>query len=705
MPFQEEIDQLKYELTVLQRENNVLRESDNILKYLSTSFAALTAADFFQQITSHLAINIGVDYAFIGEILPDGENINVIGGYAMGNTMPSFTYNLANTPCENVIGKKMCAYPSGIQILFPDDILLKQMQIEGYVGFPLFDTKNEPIGIIVLLSSIPIEKLELTTTLLKIFSGRCGVEIERMRFERAYQESELKYRTLVECIKDGIFILREAKLEYVNPAFHEMLGYESNELKDFYFPDFITLEDKDRVLDYYNRRLKGDTSVPTTYSVNLVKKDGSIIKVIINALLADFRGSKFVIGTATDITEQYNLEKENFKLERQLLQTQKLESIGVLTGGIAHNFNNLLMAIIGNLDLAMLRMIDMNSDISLLNNAMDGARRAADLTSKMLTYSGKGTFNLHSININESIKENYNLFRSSINNLIDIKIECDDNLPDIKADPEQLTQILMNLIINSSEAIGDNHGLINIKSGIMDCNREYLEKTKLDIVQDPGKYIFIEVTDTGCGMNSEILERIFDPFYSTKFLGRGLGMPAVLGIIKAHKGAIIVDSIIGLGTTIRVLFPYRTEIIVDLPSVINDVPVSNNTDTYECDSVLIADDDINIRNICKEIIETIGYKTIMAENGSEAVELYKQNRNNICCVLLDLTMPIMDGVEALRQIRTINNNAVIILSSGYNESEALRRLKNDKPTGFIQKPYTVNSLGRIINRVMGINVN
>jgi PAS domain S-box-containing protein len=599
----------------------------------------------------------------------------------------------------------MCAYPTGVQILFPDDILLKQMQIEGYVGYPLFDTKRKPIGIIVLLSNNPIENLELTTTLLKIFSGRCGVEIERMRFERAYQESELKYRTLVECIKDGIFILREAKLEYVNPAFYEMLGYEPGELNNFYFPDFITLEDKDRILDYYNRRLKGDPSVPTTYSVNLVKKNGSFVKVIINALLADFRGSKFVIGTATDITEQYNLEKEKFELERQLLQTQKLESIGVLTGGIAHNFNNLLMAIIGNLDLAMLRMIDMNTDISLLNNAMDGARRAADLTSKMLTYSGKGILNLHSINLNESITANYNLFRSSINSLIEIKFECDDNLPDIKADSDQINQILMNLIINSSEAIGDNPGLITIKSGIMNCNKEYLEKTKLDIVQAPGKYIFIEVTDTGCGMNNEILERIFDPFYSTKFLGRGLGMPAVMGIIKVHKGAIIVDSIVDSGTTIRVLFPYQTEVIVDFPSVINDASTSNNAEIVQCDTILIADDDINIRNICKEILETIGYKTLIAENGSEAVELYKQNRNNVCCVLLDLTMPIMDGVEALREIRIINNNAVVILSSGYNESEALRRLKNDKPTGFIQKPYTVNGLDRIINRVMGISVN
>ena len=690
MQFQEEINQLKHELAVLQQENSLLRGSDTVLKYLSTSFAALTAAEFFEQITSHLAVNIGIEYAFVGELLPDNETIHILGGYAAGQPMPLFSYCLTGTPCEFVIekNKKLCSYPAGVQTQFPDDILLQQMQIEGYVGTPLFDTTGKPIGIIVLLSTQPIEHLELTITLLKIFSDRCGVEIERMRYEKAYQESELKYRTLIECIKDGVFILREAKLEYINPAFYEMLGYEPDELKNYYFPDFIELEDRDRILDYYHRRLNGDI-VPTTYSVNLIKKDGTILKAIINAILADFQGSKYVIGTATDITEQYNLEKDKFELERQLLQAQKLESIGVLTGGIAHNFNNLLMAIIGNLDLAMLRMIDMNSDISLLNNAMEGARRAAELTNKMLAYSGNGIFNINTINLNDLLKENYNLLRQSISRTIDINIDCYDNLPEIKGDSEQIDQIVMNLVINSAEAIGEKHGSITIKSGIMNCDDTYLKKTKLDVIQPAGQYAYLEVIDNGCGMNDEIIQKLFDPFYSTKFLGRGLGMPAVMGIIKAHKGAIIVNSIVETGTTIRVLLPCQIEEIIDLPSIIENVPEKNIINNLYCDTILIADDDKNIRNICKEIIESIGYKTLMAEDGYEAVKLYTENVNNICCILLDLSMPKMNGADALHEIRNINPDSLIILSSGYNEREVSRRLSSDKPTEFIQKPYTV----------------
>ena len=508
MQNQDEIDKLKREISELQKENLSLRESDTVLNYLSTSFAALTASEFFQQITTHLAVNINVDYAFVGELLPDGKCVNVLGGYAMGQTMPSFSYSLSDTPCENVIGKKTCFYPKDVQHLFPDDILLQQMNIEGYIGTPLFDTTGKAIGIIVLLSTKPLEQIELLTTLLNIFSGRCGVEIERMRFEKAYLESELKYRTLVESVNDGIFILRDAKLEYVNPAFYKILGYENDELKDFYFPDFIAPEDRDMVLDYYHRRLKGDKNVPSTYAVTLIKKDGDLLKIIIKANLTDFNGSKFIIGTATDITEQYNLERENFELERRLLQTQKLESIGVLTGGIAHNFNNLLMAIIGNIDLAMLRMSHIQSEFSLLNNAMESAMKAAELTSKMLAYSGKGNLRIDSINLNDIIKHNINLIRSSITKLIEINVEYADNMPEINADTEQIDQITMNLVINSAEAIGENKGIITIKTGIISCDTEYLKNSRLDINPPPGDFAFIEVTDTGCGMSDETIQKL-----------------------------------------------------------------------------------------------------------------------------------------------------------------------------------------------------
>ncbi len=398
------------------------------------------------------------------------------------------------------------------------------------------------------------------------------------------------------------------------------------------------------------------------------------------------------IETLLDITEIKQAEEERMNLERQVLHAQKLESLGVLAGGIAHDFNNLLMAVLGHADLALMDLSPLSPARGNIQEIETAARRAAELCRQMLAYSGKGRFIIESLDICELIEEMVHLLKTSIAKNVMLNLHLDNKIPPISGDASQIRQIIMNLITNASEAIGERPGSIRITTGLMHCDRAYLEHLALSEELEEGEYVYLEVSDTGCGMDKETMGRIFDPFFTTKFTGRGLGLAAVQGIVRGHKGALKVYSEAGKGTTFKVLFPaVNTEGPVHRHEAVSD------THWKGSGTILLVDDEEMVRSIAGEMLERLGFQVLTARDGVEALEVYQQRHPEIAGVLLDLTMPQMDGEETLRELRKIHPSVRVVLSSGYNKQEITQRFAGKGLAGFIQKPYRLAELKTVFH--------
>ncbi|MDQ6966113.1 MAG: response regulator, partial [Mariprofundaceae bacterium] len=394
------------------------------------------------------------------------------------------------------------------------------------------------------------------------------------------------------------------------------------------------------------------------------------------------------LGTVQDVTERVLTDEEKDRQREKMEHVQRLESLGVLAGGIAHDFNNLLTAIMGHAALARQQTGPMDSVRESLSSIEQASRRAADLCKQMLAYSGKGKFVVQPINLSELVREMTRLLQVSIGNGVSLRHELADGVPAVEADVAQMQQVIMNLVINASEAIGEGGGIVVIATGVMQVDAEYLHTVYVEEESlEPGRYVYLEVTDNGCGMDETTRKHLFEPFFTTKFTGRGLGMSAIIGIIRGHKGAIKVYSESGKGTTFKVLFPEVAGAAVSLgsPAVQQSIPQGSGT-------VLVVDDEDSIRTVACLMLESAGYKTMQAVDGVEAVDQLRRHTAEIDCVLLDMTMPRMGGEEAFTEMRRIKPDIKVLLSSGYNQQTATQRFTGKGLAGFVQKPYTPDVL-------------
>jgi len=390
-------------------------------------------------------------------------------------------------------------------------------------------------------------------------------------------------------------------------------------------------------------------------------------------------------GYTIDITEKKRAEEEKLDLVRQMQQAQKLESLGVLAGGIAHDFNNLLMVVLGNVELALDEIPPMSPVRLKLTEITTAARRAADLSQQMLAYAGKSSFALERVVLGELVEEMAHLLKAGISKKAILNLNLERGLPPIQADPSQIRQIAMNLIINASEAIGDGDGEITVSLGTTRCDEGYLRRTETHDNLAAGLYVYLEVTDTGYGMDSKTRARIFEPFFSTKFTGRGLGLAAVQGIVRAHKGALIVSSEPGKGTTFKVLFPALEDAAERVPTDGSSTP----DDWQGTGTILLVDDEQSLVALGARMLEHLGFTVLTAADGREALELYRERGKEIDLVLMDLTMPHMDGMEALAELRRLNPDVRVVVASGYSHEDVESRFAGKGIDGVLQKPYTL----------------
>jgi two-component system CheB/CheR fusion protein len=395
-----------------------------------------------------------------------------------------------------------------------------------------------------------------------------------------------------------------------------------------------------------------------------------------------------LIGCCTDVTQQKELAREQKRIENKLEETAKLESLGILAGGIAHDFNNILTGILGNVSLAQM---DVPPDSPLrqsLQAVHRAALRASDLCKQMLAYSGRGRFVLKRVELGWLVKDTTNLIHASISKNVRLDLELAANLPPVEMDVPQIQQVIMNLVINASEAIGDQPGVIRITTGACTGPADLAGLEIISPDRSANAYIYLRVADNGCGIGADSLRRIFDPFYTTKFTGRGLGLAAVLGIVRGHKGALYVSSELGQGTSFRLLLPWT-----DSPPPASEAPPGAGSDsTPGHGSILVVDDEEAVRTTVGRILERHGYRCALAADGIDGLRQYSQSPHQFRLVILDLTMPGLSGTQTFAELRRLNPEAKVLLISGFSENDAISRFSDTAPDGFLQKPIGLEDL-------------
>ncbi|HNR33404.1 MAG TPA: ATP-binding protein, partial [Candidatus Hydrogenedentes bacterium] len=396
-----------------------------------------------------------------------------------------------------------------------------------------------------------------------------------------------------------------------------------------------------------------------------------------------------------DISELKHAEAGRRHLEQQMQQSQKLESLGVLAGGIAHDFNNLLTGILGNTSLALERGEVDDKTRALLEAAVEAARRAAELTQQMLAYAGQSAIKPRFLDVSRLIQDNLPLLRASVTKRAALTLACAEELSPIVADPIQVQQLVMNLATNASEALGEDSGRITICTGEKDYSEDELAQCVVCEDPWPGRYVYIEVADSGCGIDPEALPRIFEPFYSTKFAGRGLGLSVAVGIVRRHRGALGVESTPGGGTVFRVLFPAARGQVSGAPA-----PASAETVSWRGQGlVLVVDDEEMVRITAQEILEDLGFEVICAEDGVVAEGLFRQHRDRLVAVLLDLTMPGRSGADTYRAFASYGAAVPVVVCSGFSEDHALQQFEGERRVRFMHKPYAYDTVMRLMRKL------
>ena len=521
---------------------------------------------------------------------------------------------------------------------------------------------------------------------------------ERKQAEQELINSQRRLSAVLDTVGEGIITIDStSSIVMVNQEVQSIWGYTQQELigNQLYF----LMPEKYRPRHSAGMKRYLESGVAHVLGKRLElegqKRDGSNFPLEIYIKETKVGERLFFTAAVRDITERKRAEERQKNFEAKLQQAQKLESLGVLAGGIAHDFNNLLMGVLGHADIALLELAPESPARGELKNITTAALRAAELTKQMLAYSGKGKFVVEALNLSKLVEEMAHLLQVSISKKVVLKYNFGDNLPTIEADASQIRQVVMNLIINASEAVGEKSGVVTVSTSVIEADRSYLSETYLDENLPEGYYVSLEVADTGCGMDEETRKKIFDPFFTTKFAGRGLGLAAVLGIVRGHGGAVKIYTEPQRGTTFKVLFPASRQRVEESAG-----PSATEQEWRGSGVILVVDDDEPVRTATKMMLEKLGFTVLTAEDGRAALEVFRSRIDEIVVVLLDLTMPHLDGEETFRELRRMRPDVRVILCSGYNEQETTNRFAGKGLAGFIQKPYGLRPLGEKIRQVL-----
>jgi len=556
----------------------------------------------------------------------------------------------------------------------PDCPVLKAME----TGQPQEITKKTPDGRSWFIQGAPVRDVKghivgaIETTL----------EItERRRAEEALLESEKKYRNLVERSNDGIAIIQDTLIKYINPRLAEICGYTYDEVIEKPFTDYIYPDEVLKVVDHYQRRLAGE-EIPSIYETALRHKDGSKIDIEFNASLITYQKKPTAFAFIRDLTERK-------RLEAQLQHARKMEAIGTLAGGISHDFNNLLMGILGSASLMLSNIRPNHPHYEGLKDIEQHVQSGAELTKQLLGFARGGRYEVKPIDLNKLIKKTSEMFgRTKKEIKISTKYQMD--IWPVEADQSQIEQVILNLYVNAWQAMPGG-GDLCLQSENVSLDQNHAKPLGIE----HGRYVKLSITDTGAGMDEATRRRIFDPFFTTKEMGRGtgLGLASVYGIVKNHGGIIAVNSQKGEGTTFTIYIPASDMKIVEEKEVSGETLKGTET-------VLLVDDEDRIVDIGEKTLKFLGYKVLIARDGKEAVELYKKTPAGIDIVILDMIMPEMGGGEVYDCLKEINPHVKVLLSSGYSINGEATEIIKRGCNGFVQKPFSIKELSQRIREIL-----
>jgi PAS domain S-box-containing protein len=527
------------------------------------------------------------------------------------------------------------------------------------------------------------------------------------RAEAGQRESEARYSVVTRMSSDLIIEMdRAGRYTHVDSGCEKILGYTVEEALALEPWALIHPEDHERVIEQLEAQFiePSDSTSPGPnlqfVEARLQHKDGRWLWFEIHGVTYPRSdGQLRYLAVNRDVTERVRAEQARREFDELLQRSQKLESLGVLAGGIAHDFNNLLTPIMGAAGLGLAELPANSPVRARLKTIHRAAKRAAALTSQMLAYAGQQPMRVEKFDLTTLIEEMHELMISSVAGKTIVELALESELPYVEGEAAQLSQLIMNLISNATEALTEGEGKLTIRTGVETIDSRPPD-TLFAETMSLGRHVYFEVVDTGCGMDQKTLDRIFDPFFTTKFTGRGLGLAAVAGIVRGHRGGIKVTSEPGLGTSFKVMFP-----AIDRPAVQAKAPSSPDHVFKLSGTALVIDDDDGVRELAEEVLQRAGMHVLTAADGHEGVKLFDSHQHEISVVLLDRTMPSLSGADTYEAIHAIRADAKIILVSGYSEEKVTaelvgRGLTERSLAGFLRKPFLPDALLSRIEEVL-----
>lgn len=533
----------------------------------------------------------------------------------------------------------------------------------------------------------PFKERELIATI--------QMTLTRYRLEQQLKESQQWFSTTLRSIGDAVIATdAQGRIQFMNPLAERLTGWEQETAvgldasQVFRIVDATTLQEKfcpvAEVLQTGKISLSQNSTLLQSASGREIPIDDSAAPI-----LNDQGITTGVVLTFRDVTERKHAEQ-------LLLQAHKMESLGILAGGVAHDFNNLLVAIIGQTSLALTKSPAHSEVNQHLQKAVHAAEQAAELTRQLLAYSGRGQFRRQPLHLNTLIQNNQQLLSASIPKHIRIQLDLDPSLPFIDADPAQMQQMVMNLILNATEAIGNQPGTVTLRTTTKTFDAAHHPDWQHPREPlPPGQYVLLEVRDTGCGIAAAVMPNIFDPFFTTKPQGRGLGLAAILGIVRGHKGGLRLESEPGQGATFQFAFPVSNYV----PQTAEERPTAV-TPANSSGKVLVIDDETYVHELVTDCLALENIEVLAALGGIEGLNRYQGHQDEISLILLDLSMPDMSGAETFRKLREINPAVKIVLTSGYDKDDVLGPTEWQGLTDFLQKPYNLSTLIDMVKRHM-----
>jgi len=523
--------------------------------------------------------------------------------------------------------------------------------------------------------------------------------------EAALRESQRELATLMGNLPGMAYRCRNDRdwtVHFVSEGCMELTGYKQIELienRKVSYGSIIHTDDREKVWQEVQQALEAKQAFQMEYRILTADGKEKWVWEKGIGIFNEHGELQYLEGFITDITGRKTAEEERIKLEARVQQTQKMESLSLLAGGVAHDYNNLLQGIIGNAGLALMDLSPDSTAYESVEAIKRSAKHAAELTMQMLAFSGKGSFDVRAFDLSTLAKQMRQLITANISRKINLVYDLKENVPLIVADVTQIRQIVMNLVINASEAIVNKEGTITVSNGKMHCGKDCLSRiiSKVDLAE--GEYIYLSVKDDGCGIPPELIHKVVDPFFSTKFVGRGLGLAAVLGIVSEYKGGIIINSEKEKGSEFITIFPISQN---NAAQIIEEK--IKKVEWKGSGLVLLTDDEEAVRKVSERMLLKMGFQVLTAANGLEAVKIFKENQDKIRLVILDYTMPVLSGTEAYTHITNIKSDIPVILSSGYNEETAVNKSTSGKNLTFMQKPYEYQSLMEKIREVLEQNI-